>query len=309
LISITCKRTGIAICVLAFLATGVLNVRAQNKQSKTDSQAQPEEQAIPEGVVVPPPPNVTKKNPQAISIPLKEQTADSKDSKYEEKPAAVHGVTVGSTFGYRRDPFTGRSKFHTGLDIKAHWGDPVGASQIGTVQFAGWSHGYGNLIIVDHGGGVTTHYAHLSSFAVEVGQSVERGTVLGYAGSTGRATSPHLHYEVRIDGSPVNPMDPIALDASSAYFALTGATGEREQPSSRSSSAAPSRRVVPVAGSSTKLSPDGAASEEVAPPKDQSKTVQPAKQDNSTASQSTGDRPRRVSVETKRTKNGDSGTL
>src|SRR5262249_21594748 len=109
--------------------------------------------------------------------------------------AVSTNAKVGSTFGYRRDPFTRREKFHSGCDIKAHWGQPVGASLPGTVQFAGWYHGYGNMIIVEHGGGVATHYAHLSSFAVEPGQRVERGTIIGYAGSTGRATSPHLHYE------------------------------------------------------------------------------------------------------------------
>jgi murein DD-endopeptidase MepM/ murein hydrolase activator NlpD len=125
---------------------------------------------------------------------------------------------VGSSFGYRRDPFTRREKFHAGCDIKAHWGQPVGASLPGTVQFAGWSHGYGNLIIVEHGGGVATHYAHLSSFAVEPGEHVERGSIIGYAGSTGRATSPHLHYEVRLDGSAVNPLEVLALDESSDFF-------------------------------------------------------------------------------------------
>jgi murein DD-endopeptidase MepM/ murein hydrolase activator NlpD len=127
-------------------------------------------------------------------------------------------VKVGSVFGYRRDPFTRRAKFHSGVDLKAKWGDPVGASQQGVVQFAGWYHGYGNLVIVDHGGGVTTYYAHLSSFELGVGARVERGTIVGYAGSTGRATSPHLHYEVRIDGNAINPFQQVALDPSSAYF-------------------------------------------------------------------------------------------
>jgi murein DD-endopeptidase MepM/ murein hydrolase activator NlpD len=121
-------------------------------------------------------------------------------------------------FGYRRDPFTRRARFHSGVDIKARWGDPVGASQVGVIQFAGWYHGYGNLIIVAHGGGVTTHYAHLSSFDVDLGARVERGTIIGRAGSTGRATSPHLHYEVRIDGNPLNPFQPLALEPSSDYF-------------------------------------------------------------------------------------------
>ena len=140
--------------------------------------------------------------------------------KYEARPATASStkVTVGSVFGYRRDPFTRRAKFHSGVDIKAKWGDPVGASQPGTVQFAGWHNGYGNLVIVDHSGGVTTYYAHLSSFELGVGARVERGTIVGYAGSTGRATSPHLHYEVRIDGNAINPFQQVALDPSSPYF-------------------------------------------------------------------------------------------
>jgi murein DD-endopeptidase MepM/ murein hydrolase activator NlpD len=92
------------------------------------------------------------------------------------------------------------------------------------IQFAGWYHGYGNLVIVDHGGGITTYYAHLSSFELGVGDKVNRGTVVGYAGSTGRATSPHLHYELRIDGNAINPFQQVALDPSSAYFKSRSAT-------------------------------------------------------------------------------------
>ena len=174
-----------------------------------------------QSVVIPPSPLIVKKNTNAIMIPVEGVASSAKvdsESDYEERPAVSSTVSVGSSFGYRRDPFTRRAKFHSGADIKARWGDPVGASQAGTVQFAGWYHGYGNLIIVDHGGGVTTHYAHLSSFDVQVGAHVERGTIVGRAGSTGRATSPHLHYEVRIDGNPMNPFQPLALDPSSDYF-------------------------------------------------------------------------------------------
>lgn len=182
-----------------------------------------------ENEVIPPAPNVIKRSANAISIPLEvaglssANKSDSKlepklESKYEEHSIVSSSVSVGSNFGYRRDPFTRRAKFHAGVDLKAHWGDAVGASQTGIVQFAGWYHGYGNLVIVDHGGGVTTHYAHLSSFDVEPGTHVERGTIVGRAGSTGRATSPHLHYEVRIDGNATNPLHPLALDPSSDYF-------------------------------------------------------------------------------------------
>ncbi|HEX8186259.1 MAG TPA: M23 family metallopeptidase [Blastocatellia bacterium] len=185
-------------------------------------------QTIEQAAVVPPAPNVSKRNPNTISIPA---DAAKPEQKYQERPA-ISNVRVGSLFGYRSDPFTGRAKFHSGVDIKAHWGESVGASQPGVVQFAGWYHGYGNLIIVNHGGGVTTHYAHLSSFDVEVGARVERGQIVGRAGSTGRATSPHLHYEVRIDGNPVDPFQPLALDPSSDYFKQLRPSAERDETTS-----------------------------------------------------------------------------
>ena len=180
-----------------------------------------------ENAVIPPAPVIVKLSTNTIMIPADGAGPVSKtssDSKYAERPAVSSSVSVGSVFGYRRDPFTRRAKFHSGVDIKARWGDPVGASQAGIVQFAGWYHGYGNMIIVAHGGGVTTHYAHLSSFDVEAGAHVERGTIIGRAGSTGRATSPHLHYEVRLDGNPLNPFQPLALESSSDYFKQTRPT-------------------------------------------------------------------------------------
>ena len=188
-------------------------------EAKKSEAAQP--QVIPPSLqiaVIPPPPNVVRLAANSISIPADKATADS---KFEQKPVVASQATIGSVFGVRRDPFTRRARFHAGVDIKAHWGDPVGASQRGVVEFAGWYHGYGNLIIVGHGGGVRTHYAHLSSFDVEVGSRVERGTIIGRAGSTGRATSPHLHYEVRVDGVALNPFQALALDPSSAYFKQT----------------------------------------------------------------------------------------
>jgi murein DD-endopeptidase MepM/ murein hydrolase activator NlpD len=168
--------------------------------------------------VIPPAPNVVKVSSHSISIPADKANSDA---RYEQKPAVATEATVGSVFGVRRDPFTRRAKFHSGVDIKARLGDPVGASQRGVVEFAGWYYGYGYLIIVGHGGGVRTHYAHLSAFDVEVGTKVDRGTVIGRAGATGRATSPHLHYEVRLDGIALSPFQPLALDASSEYFKQT----------------------------------------------------------------------------------------
>ncbi|HEY7543827.1 MAG TPA: M23 family metallopeptidase [Blastocatellia bacterium] len=161
--------------------------------------------------VIPPVLLIVRRNPNSISIPADEP-------RYEERAASSSGVKINSDFGYRRDPFTRRSKFHSGIDLKARWGDAVGASHAGVVSFAGWHRGYGNLVIVDHGGGVSTYYAHLSRFQLNVGDKVSRGTVVGYAGSTGRATSPHLHYEVRFEDNPVNPLQPLALDPSSPFF-------------------------------------------------------------------------------------------
>ena len=188
---------------------------SEKRDTEKSEQTEPKPITESETVVIPPAPTIVKKNMTAVAIPTE---GAGTESKYQERPAAASSVSLGSGFGYRRDPFTRRAKFHSGVDIKARWGDAVGASRAGIVTFAGWYHGYGNMIIVDHGGGVTTHYAHLSSFDVEVGTRVERGMIIGRAGSTGRATSPHLHYELRIDGNPLHPFQPLALDPSSAYF-------------------------------------------------------------------------------------------
>jgi len=110
-----------------------------------------------------------------------------------------------SSFGERVDPFNGEGTFHSGVDISVPYGTPVHASADGVVMFAEVMSGYGNLINVDHGHGLSTRYGHLSGFAVSDGQHVHRGQVIGYVGATGRATSPHLHYEVRIQEVPVNP--------------------------------------------------------------------------------------------------------
>jgi murein DD-endopeptidase MepM/ murein hydrolase activator NlpD len=180
---------------------------------------EPQIESFVNGAVIPPAPVILKKSTNSITIPaLGTATVSKTEPAYETRPSVKSNVSVGSIFGYRRDPFTRRAKFHSGVDIKARWGDPVGASQSGIVAFAGWYHGYGNLIIVSHGGGVATHYAHLSSFDVEIGSRVQRGTIIGRAGSTGRATSPHLHYELRLDGNALNPFQSLTLEASSDYF-------------------------------------------------------------------------------------------
>jgi murein DD-endopeptidase MepM/ murein hydrolase activator NlpD len=109
-------------------------------------------------------------------------------------------------FGERLDPFSGEGAFHTGVDISAEYGTPVRAAADGVVIEAQADAGYGRLVVIDHGFGVTTWYAHLSSFTVPPGIRVKRGDVIGYVGVSGRTTGPHVHYEVRINGAPVNPM-------------------------------------------------------------------------------------------------------
>lgn len=99
---------------------------------------------------------------------------------------------------------------HTGVDISAPPGTPVRATADGIVKLARWDAGYGQLVIVDHGGGCETYYAHLSRFNVLEGQEVRRGETIGAVGSTGRVTAPHLHYEIRFGGAPMNPMNYLA---------------------------------------------------------------------------------------------------
>lgn len=112
---------------------------------------------------------------------------------------------LSSSFGERIDPFNGEGAFHSGVDISSAYGHAVIAPADGRVTFADFSNGYGRLLTVDHGHGISTRYGHLSAFAVRPGQVVRRGQVIAYVGSSGRVTSPHLHYEVRINDTPVNP--------------------------------------------------------------------------------------------------------
>jgi murein DD-endopeptidase MepM/ murein hydrolase activator NlpD len=128
----------------------------------------------------------------------------------------VEGSLEGG-FGGRRNPFGGSGyEFHTGQDIEAPWGAPVIAGASGKVSFVGWQNGYGQLVIVDHGGGLTTRYGHLSHIDVELNQIVSRAQLLGKVGSTGRSTGPHLHYEVRINDQAVDPLPYLLLSTPAA---------------------------------------------------------------------------------------------
>jgi murein DD-endopeptidase MepM/ murein hydrolase activator NlpD len=122
-----------------------------------------------------------------------------------DKPVKTAALMSG--FGYRSDPFNHRSAMHPGLDLAGPLGTPIYATADGIVARAGWnSGGYGNLVEIDHGRGITTRYGHMSAILVKAGDRITRGQQIGRMGSTGRSTGNHLHYEVRIDGRAVNPM-------------------------------------------------------------------------------------------------------
>jgi murein DD-endopeptidase MepM/ murein hydrolase activator NlpD len=113
---------------------------------------------------------------------------------------------ITSPFGWRIHPISGLRRFHEGIDIAASMGTTIGAAEAGRVIYAGWYGGYGNYISIDHGGGVSTGYGHCSRIYVSVGQDVARGQAIGAVGSTGNSTGPHLHFEVRINGKPIDPL-------------------------------------------------------------------------------------------------------
>ena len=116
----------------------------------------------------------------------------------------VDGVLM-SSYGQRTDPFSGEGAYHRGVDISAPIGTPAHVTADGIVVFADHAGGYGRLVIVDHGNGYETYYAHLSRFEVVAGQEIRQGELVGEVGASGRVTAPHLHYEVRLRKSPVNP--------------------------------------------------------------------------------------------------------
>lgn len=118
----------------------------------------------------------------------------------------AHLGKINNEFGFRRNPFGGRTyEFHAGMDIDGERGDIVIATANGTVTKAGWQGGYGNMIEIDHGNGLTTRFGHLSKLNVEIGDEVARGQLIGFVGSTGRSTGPHLHYEMRFNDIAINP--------------------------------------------------------------------------------------------------------
>ncbi len=152
--------------------------------------------------------------------PLSLASVTSEDTEIENKLRVIqttsnaayvpamwaHLGKINNEFGFRRNPFGGRFyEFHAGMDIDGERGDLVVAPASGLVIKAGYQGGYGNMVEIDHGNGLTTRYGHLSKIEVEVGDTVQLGQLMAYIGSTGRSTGPHLHYELRLDDRPINP--------------------------------------------------------------------------------------------------------
>ncbi len=166
--------------------------------------------------------NQNKQQQQELFDDITKSEADSKAlaDKIRGLQAARKGGVIGtittwplpghyeisSPFGWRTHPVTGEKKLHTGIDIPAPAGTEIRAAGAGVVIFAGWYGSYGNSIIIDHGGGISTLYAHQSKFAVQVNEQVKANQVIGNVGSTGLSTGPHLHFEVRVGGNPTDPL-------------------------------------------------------------------------------------------------------
>lgn len=146
---------------------------------------------------------------QAAQQDSSDEGGGGSDDNYVQGTGAMGWPCSGpitSPFGYRTHPIFGTTIFHAGIDIGVDYGTPIHAADSGVVVYSGWISGYGNAVIIDHGGGISTLYGHNQSLAVSEGQSVSKGSVIAYAGSTGNSTGPHCHFEVDVNGSPVNPM-------------------------------------------------------------------------------------------------------
>jgi murein DD-endopeptidase MepM/ murein hydrolase activator NlpD len=143
-----------------------------------------------------------------------QQTVSQIRKNFAQTPSIwpTHG-SLASGFGYRYFPWRG---FHAGVDISTWYGAPVRSTAAGVVAFVGWRSGYGRTVIVDHGGGVTTLYAHNSSFATKVGERVIKGQVIAYVGTSGLSTGPHCHYEIRRNDRPINPVAYLGTDLFTA---------------------------------------------------------------------------------------------
>ncbi|WP_230279854.1 M23 family metallopeptidase [Croceicoccus sp. Ery15] len=147
---------------------------------------------------------------QAVNIPSRMPLADAR---------------LSSNFGMRTHPVTGRRAGHKGIDLAAPSGTPIYATADGTIDMAQWFGGYGNFIKIEHGGDMETRYGHMSKLNVRAGQDVKKGDLIGFVGSTGRSTGPHLHYEVRIAGEAVDPTPYLHADTFMEAFASASENG------------------------------------------------------------------------------------
>ena len=142
----------------------------------------------------------------------------------------VDGVRMSSDYGMRTHPVLGGRRAHKGVDLAGPTGTPVYATADGTVGMAQWFSSYGNYIQIEHGGSLQTRYGHHSGYAVKQGQKVRKGDLIGYIGSTGRSTGPHLHYEVRVAGAAVNPVPYMVETTAQQAFALARGEGGKGGP-------------------------------------------------------------------------------
>jgi murein DD-endopeptidase MepM/ murein hydrolase activator NlpD len=152
-------------------------------------------------------PFIAANDPQVRSLQADSVRQAAMAATFASIPAflPVNRLKESSDFGYRNDPFHGGGAFHAGLDLTGHTGDAIHAAADGVVVRAGWWAGYGKVVVVDHGNGVETRYGHMSRFHVKAGDAIRQGQVIGGMGSTGRSTGTHLHFEVRLDGRPLDP--------------------------------------------------------------------------------------------------------
>ncbi|MEO0698920.1 MAG: peptidoglycan DD-metalloendopeptidase family protein [Pseudomonadota bacterium] len=159
------------------------------------------------GPFVPVTPGIGELDPRFERLGLSLSRMATLERALEGIPQVVPhaNVSITSNFGYRRDPFTRRGAMHPGIDFRGKIGSPIYAAAPGTVVYAGWRGGYGRLVEIRHDNGLVTRYAHLSRIYAKVGDTLAAGETLGGLGSSGRSTGPHLHFEVRINGKPVNP--------------------------------------------------------------------------------------------------------
>jgi len=151
---------------------------------------------------------------EGVNVTSSLEETEQKLRKYIDSMPTLWPVSgrISSGYGERKDPFTNRKSFHEGIDIAADYGQEIKAAGSGKVIFAGWDNLYGRTVIIDHGYGIKTLYGHTSKIAVNVNQEVKKGDLIAYVGSSGRSTGAHLHFEVHLNGTPVNPLDYLERD-------------------------------------------------------------------------------------------------